>query len=155
MNGDSNLSRTVCVHLNKEDSQGTMTLTDISEETTKNEGSSMHDGSCIYMIHLAYLNSTSLDSKLSLSLQVLALLQQYRNNPLQYFGNNTGIGHIDIRLDVHTGQVHCLVFLGSVNHRLFPFPLFVNSTWTCSQFMPLSCSASTRSLTSTTLSSPT
>ena len=27
MNGDSNLSQTVCVHLNKENSQGTMTLT--------------------------------------------------------------------------------------------------------------------------------
>ena len=38
----------MCVHLNKEDSQGTMTLTDNKEErlTTKNEGSSMHDGSC-------------------------------------------------------------------------------------------------------------
>ena len=36
------------MHLNKEDSQGTMTLTDNEEETTKkNEGSSMHDGSCI------------------------------------------------------------------------------------------------------------
>ena len=28
MNGDSNLSQTVCVHLNKENSQGTTTLTD-------------------------------------------------------------------------------------------------------------------------------
>ena len=27
MNGDSNLSQTVCVYLNKENSQGTMTLT--------------------------------------------------------------------------------------------------------------------------------
>ena len=33
MNGDSNLSQTVCVHLNKENSQGTMTLTDNKEET--------------------------------------------------------------------------------------------------------------------------
>ena len=32
MNGDSNLSRTVCVHLNEENSQGTMTLTDNKEE---------------------------------------------------------------------------------------------------------------------------
>ena len=32
MNGDSNLSQTVCVHLNKENSQGTMTLTDKKEE---------------------------------------------------------------------------------------------------------------------------
>ena len=31
MNGDSNLSQTVCVYLNKEDSQGTMTLTDNKE----------------------------------------------------------------------------------------------------------------------------
>ena len=36
MNGDSNLSQTVCVHLNKENSQGTMTLTDNKKrETTK------------------------------------------------------------------------------------------------------------------------
>ena len=48
MNGDSNLSQTVCVHLNKENSQGTMTLTDNKEERLqKNEGSSMHDASCI------------------------------------------------------------------------------------------------------------
>ena len=33
MNGDSNLSQTVCVHLKKEKSQGTMTLTDNKEET--------------------------------------------------------------------------------------------------------------------------
>ena len=32
MNGDSNLGQTVCVHLNKENSQGTMTLTDNKEE---------------------------------------------------------------------------------------------------------------------------
>ena len=32
MNGESNLSQTVCVHLNKENSQGTMTLTDNKEE---------------------------------------------------------------------------------------------------------------------------
>ena len=32
MNGDSNLSQTVYVHLNKENSQGTMTLTDNKEE---------------------------------------------------------------------------------------------------------------------------
>ena len=32
MNGDSNLSQTVCVHLNKENSQWTMTLTDNKEE---------------------------------------------------------------------------------------------------------------------------
>ena len=32
MNGDSNLSQTVCVDLNKENSQGTMTLTDNKEE---------------------------------------------------------------------------------------------------------------------------
>ena len=32
MNGDSNLSQTVCVHLNKENSQGTMTRTDNKEE---------------------------------------------------------------------------------------------------------------------------
>ena len=39
----------MCVFLNKEDSQGTMTLTDFKEErlTTKNEGSSVHDGPCI------------------------------------------------------------------------------------------------------------
>ena len=44
VNGDSNLSQTVCVHLNKENSQGTMTLTDNKEERLrKNEGSSMHD----------------------------------------------------------------------------------------------------------------
>ena len=48
MNGDSNLSQTVCVHQNKENGQGTMTLTDNNEERlTKNEGSSMHDASCI------------------------------------------------------------------------------------------------------------
>ena len=48
MNGDSNLSQTVCVHLNKENSQGTMTPTDNNEERRqKNEGSSMHDASCI------------------------------------------------------------------------------------------------------------
>ena len=52
MNEDSNLSRsgpsaTVCVHLNKEDCQGTMTPTDNKRLTTKNEGSSMHDESCI------------------------------------------------------------------------------------------------------------
>ena len=35
MNGASNLSQTVCVHLNKENSQGTMTLTDNIRETTK------------------------------------------------------------------------------------------------------------------------
>ena len=36
MNGDSNLSQTVCVHLNKENSQGTMTLTgNKKRETTK------------------------------------------------------------------------------------------------------------------------
>ena len=39
---------TVCVHLNKENSQGKMTLTDNKEERLrKNEGSSMHDDSCI------------------------------------------------------------------------------------------------------------
>ena len=32
MNGDSNLSQTVCVHPNKENSQRTMTLTDNKEE---------------------------------------------------------------------------------------------------------------------------
>ena len=32
VNGDSNLSQTVCVHLNKENSQRTMTLTDKKEE---------------------------------------------------------------------------------------------------------------------------
>ena len=32
MNGDSNLSQTVCEHLYKENSQGTMTLTDNKEE---------------------------------------------------------------------------------------------------------------------------
>ena len=32
MNGDSNLSQKVCVHVNKENSQGTMTLTDNKEE---------------------------------------------------------------------------------------------------------------------------
>ena len=32
MNGDSNLSQTVCVYLKKENSQGTMTLTDNKEE---------------------------------------------------------------------------------------------------------------------------
>ena len=38
----------MCVHLNKENSQGTMTLTDNKEERLqKNEGSSMHDASCI------------------------------------------------------------------------------------------------------------
>ena len=38
----------MCVHLNKENSQGTMTLTDNKEERLrKNEGSSMHDVSCI------------------------------------------------------------------------------------------------------------
>ena len=48
MNGDSNLSQTVCVHLNKENSQGTMTLTDNKEEgLQKKEGSSMYDASCI------------------------------------------------------------------------------------------------------------
>ena len=46
MNGDSNLSQTVCVHLNKENSQGTVTLTDNKEERLrKNEGSSMRDDS--------------------------------------------------------------------------------------------------------------
>ena len=40
---------TVCVHQNKEDNQGTMTLTYNREErlTTKNEGPPVHDGSCI------------------------------------------------------------------------------------------------------------
>ena len=48
MNRDPNLSQTVCVHLNKENSQGTMTLTDNKEERLRqNEGSSMHDASCI------------------------------------------------------------------------------------------------------------
>ena len=47
MNGDSNLNQTVCVHLYKENSQGTMTPTDNKEDTTKNKGSSMHDASCI------------------------------------------------------------------------------------------------------------
>ena len=39
----------MCAYLNKEDSQGTMTLTDNREKrlTTKNEGSTMHDDSCI------------------------------------------------------------------------------------------------------------
>ena len=38
----------MCVHLNKEDSQGTMTLTDNKEERLqKNDGSSMHYVSCI------------------------------------------------------------------------------------------------------------
>ena len=32
MNGGSNLSQTVCVHLNKENSQGTMTINDNKEE---------------------------------------------------------------------------------------------------------------------------
>ena len=43
------LSRTVCVHLTRKTVKRTMTLTDNKEErlTTKNEGSSMHDGSCI------------------------------------------------------------------------------------------------------------
>ena len=51
MNGDSNLSQTVCVHLNKENSQGTMTLTDNKEERLrKNEGSSVHDDSCIFQV---------------------------------------------------------------------------------------------------------
>ena len=38
----------MCVNLNKENSQGTMTLTDNKEERDYgNEKSSMHDGSCI------------------------------------------------------------------------------------------------------------
>ena len=38
----------MCVYLNKEDSQGTMTPADNKEERLrKNEGSSKHDGSCI------------------------------------------------------------------------------------------------------------
>ena len=48
MNEDSNLSQTVCVHLKRENSQGTTTLTDNKEERLrKNEGSSMHDATCI------------------------------------------------------------------------------------------------------------
>ena len=47
MNGDSNLSQTVCVHLNKEDSQGKTTLTDNKKRDYENEGSSMHEDSCI------------------------------------------------------------------------------------------------------------
>ena len=38
MNGDSNWSQTVCVHVNKENSQGTMTLTDNKEERLRNRG---------------------------------------------------------------------------------------------------------------------
>ena len=38
----------MCVHLNKENSKGTLTLTDNKEaRLRKNEGSSMHDVSCI------------------------------------------------------------------------------------------------------------
>ena len=46
MNGDSNLSQSVRAS-DKEDSQRTTTLTDTKKKTKKNEGSSMHDGSCI------------------------------------------------------------------------------------------------------------
>ena len=47
MNGDSNLSQSVRAS-DKEDSQKTTTLTGQQRrETTKNEGSSMHDDSCI------------------------------------------------------------------------------------------------------------
>ena len=38
----------MCVHLNKEDKQGTTTLTDNKKKRDyENEGSSMHDDSCI------------------------------------------------------------------------------------------------------------
>ena len=46
MNGDSNLSHSVRAS-NKEDSQRTTTLTDNKKRDYENEGSSMHDGSCI------------------------------------------------------------------------------------------------------------
>ena len=37
----------MCVHLNKEDSQRTTTLTDNRKRDYENEGSSMHEDSCI------------------------------------------------------------------------------------------------------------
>ena len=46
MNGDSNLSHSVRAS-NKEDIQKTTTLTDNKKRDHENEGSSMHDGSCI------------------------------------------------------------------------------------------------------------
>ena len=46
MNGDSNLSHNVRAS-DKEDSQKTTTLTDNKKRDYENEGSSMHDGSCI------------------------------------------------------------------------------------------------------------
>ena len=71
MNGDSNLSQTVCVHLNKENSQRTMTLTDNKEERPqRNEGSSMHDASCIGINHAHRFTkcARSLDTLLGFSL---------------------------------------------------------------------------------------
>ena len=46
MNGDSNLSQSVRAS-KREDSRRTTTLTDNKKRDYENEGSSMHDGSCI------------------------------------------------------------------------------------------------------------
>ena len=94
-NGDSNLSH--CLRASKQGRQSrTMTLADNKEErlTTKNEGSSMHDGSCIGInyahtfskcfrsLHtlLGFSLSTSVNNSIVVAVPIYSISDLYANS---------------------------------------------------------------------------